>query len=72
MTMLDRDFVCTGCRRVFPLTTPSKYEKRDATTGRERFLVFHSIDCVIAWERPPAERAQSMRTRSPIAVSPAE
>jgi hypothetical protein len=50
--MLCREFVCVGCRRTFPLATPSKYVKREGMAqglGHER--VFHSVDCFIRWEQ---------------------
>jgi hypothetical protein len=49
-TMVDRDFVCVGCGRRFPSATRSKYVKQEVS-GRSRFLVFHSVDCLIGWER---------------------
>jgi len=53
--MLDRDFVCAGCGQTFPLSTPSKYVKREGTpNGLERERVFHSVDCLIEWERREA------------------
>jgi hypothetical protein len=47
---VDRDFVCVGCGRPFSANTPSKFVKQQ-TEGRGRFLVFHSVDCLIGWER---------------------
>jgi len=55
---LGRDFVCAGCRRTFPLTTPGKYVKREGIAyglGRER--LFHSVDCLIRCEQPSAKAA---------------
>jgi hypothetical protein len=52
MTLLDRDFVCAGCGQTFPISTPSKYVKREGTpNGLERERMFHSVDCLIEWER---------------------
>ena len=56
--MLCQDFVCVGCRRTFPLATPSKYVKREGIAhglGRER--VFHSVDCLMHWEQQSAHTA---------------
>jgi hypothetical protein len=50
MSMENPEFVCAGCGKAYPLTTPSKYVKRVPTTGLGRFLVFHSVDCLIAWD----------------------
>jgi hypothetical protein len=47
---VDRVFVCVGCGRPFPISTPSKFVKQEAI-GHGRFLVFHSVDCLIGWER---------------------
>jgi hypothetical protein len=63
MTMLDRDFVCAGCQGVFSFRTPSKFVKRDASRDRERLLVFHSVECLIAWERPDATAASGIGWR---------
>ena len=55
---LCREFVCAGCPRTFPLTTPSKYVKREGIAyglGRER--VFHSVACFIQWEQQSAKAA---------------
>ena len=58
MTILDRDFVCAGCGQTFPLGTPSKYVKREGTSnGLERLRTFHSVGCLIEWERREAETA---------------
>jgi hypothetical protein len=57
--MLDRDFICAGCGQSFPLGTPSKYVKRDGTPNGlvERLRTFHSVGCLIEWERREAEAA---------------
>jgi hypothetical protein len=52
-TTHERDFVCVGCGHPFPASTPSRFVKHEAI-GRERLLVFHSVDCLIGWERQGA------------------
>jgi hypothetical protein len=42
--------MCVGCGRTYPADTPSKFVKLD-TIGSGHFLVFHSVDCLISWER---------------------